>query len=216
MYAFALSQSYVCHDSFICVPWHIHMCAMTHSYVCYHSLMDMCAISQSHIENLNMGSLQWFPHWTFRWIVVGSHNQLFTSNFMINRCGIPPRTDESHIEISGEWDPSLNSPICGVRWGTPHWTFSWVVVGSHIVLFDGSWARMRMYEGDLTHLTECRHDAFICVTWLIHTWHDSWMWCVLLICLTSLIHVWMRHVFLWYVGLFRQEIGLFWQNTDRL
>ena len=60
------------------------------------------------------------------------------------------------------------------------------------------------------------HDAFICVTWLIHTWHDSWMLYVLLICLTSLIHVWMRHVFLWYVGLFRQEIGLFWQNTDRL
>ena len=27
-------RSYVCHDSFICVPWFIHVCAMTHSYVC--------------------------------------------------------------------------------------------------------------------------------------------------------------------------------------
>ena len=29
-----MTQSYVCHDSIICVPWLNHMCAMTHSYVC--------------------------------------------------------------------------------------------------------------------------------------------------------------------------------------
>jgi len=30
-----MTHLYVCHDSFICVPWLIHTCAMTHSYV-YH------------------------------------------------------------------------------------------------------------------------------------------------------------------------------------
>jgi len=35
--------SHVCHDSFMCVPWLIHVCAMTHSCVCH----------------LN----PWFPNW---------------------------------------------------------------------------------------------------------------------------------------------------------
>jgi len=29
-----VTHSYVCHDSFICVSWLIHMCVITHSYVC--------------------------------------------------------------------------------------------------------------------------------------------------------------------------------------
>jgi len=33
------SDSYVCHDSFMCVPWLIHMCAITHSYVCHDSFI---------------------------------------------------------------------------------------------------------------------------------------------------------------------------------
>ena len=33
---------HVCHDSFICVPWPVHLCAMTHSYVCMtHSYVCM-------------------------------------------------------------------------------------------------------------------------------------------------------------------------------
>jgi len=34
-----VSHSYVCHDSFLCVPWLIPMCAMTHSYVWHDSFM---------------------------------------------------------------------------------------------------------------------------------------------------------------------------------
>jgi len=30
-----MTQSYVCHDSFICVKWLIHMCDMTYSYVTF-------------------------------------------------------------------------------------------------------------------------------------------------------------------------------------
>ena len=29
----AMTHSCVCHDSFMCVPWLIHVCAMTHSFV---------------------------------------------------------------------------------------------------------------------------------------------------------------------------------------
>jgi len=31
----AMTHFYVCHDWIICVPWLIHMCAMTHFYVCH-------------------------------------------------------------------------------------------------------------------------------------------------------------------------------------
>ena len=50
-----MTHSYVCHDSFICAPWLIHMCAMTNSYVCHDSficvpwLIHMCAIIHSHL-----------------------------------------------------------------------------------------------------------------------------------------------------------------------
>jgi len=36
-----MTHSYMRHDSFICVPWLIHMCAMTHSYVWHDSFIFM-------------------------------------------------------------------------------------------------------------------------------------------------------------------------------
>ena len=35
----AMTHSYMCHDSFIHVPWLIHTCAMTHSYMCHDSFI---------------------------------------------------------------------------------------------------------------------------------------------------------------------------------
>jgi len=50
-----MTHSYVQHDSFICVTWLIHMCAMTHSYVwhdlftCTAWLIHMCNVTYSHV-----------------------------------------------------------------------------------------------------------------------------------------------------------------------
>jgi len=58
----AMTRSNVCHDSFICVPWHIHMCAMTHSNVFHGSLLrvsgpiHMCAMNHSYV-------------WVFSWLI---------------------------------------------------------------------------------------------------------------------------------------------------
>ena len=35
----AMTHSHVCHDSFTCVPWLIHMCAMTHVYDLFHNII---------------------------------------------------------------------------------------------------------------------------------------------------------------------------------
>jgi len=47
----ALSHLFVCHDSFMCAPWRIHTYFMTHSYTCHDSftwvpwLIHMCAMT---------------------------------------------------------------------------------------------------------------------------------------------------------------------------
>ena len=42
-----VTDSYVSRDSFICVPWLIHMCDMTHSYVWHDSFM--CDMTHSYV-----------------------------------------------------------------------------------------------------------------------------------------------------------------------
>jgi len=56
-----VTHSYVCRDSFVCVPWLIHMCAMTHFYVvewftmqvkgfiCVTFLICMCAATHLYV-----------------------------------------------------------------------------------------------------------------------------------------------------------------------
>jgi len=41
-----MTHLYVCHDSFIYAPWLIHVCAMTHSYVCHDTLQ--CINTSAH------------------------------------------------------------------------------------------------------------------------------------------------------------------------
>jgi len=49
----AITPSYVCHGSYVCVSWLLRMCAMTHSYVCHGLficvpwLIHMCAMTHS-------------------------------------------------------------------------------------------------------------------------------------------------------------------------
>jgi len=61
----AMTHSYVCHDLFICVPWLIHMCAMTHSCMCHDSFMyvpclsHMCATMQSYVCHDSFICVSW-------------------------------------------------------------------------------------------------------------------------------------------------------------
>jgi len=64
----AMTHSHVCHDSFTCVPWLIHMCAMTHSHVCHASftcvpcLIHMCAMTYSHVCHDSFTYVPWLIH----------------------------------------------------------------------------------------------------------------------------------------------------------
>jgi len=73
-------SKYVCHDSFICVSWLIHMFVMTHSYVSW--LIHMCvmtlviSIRYSHIPRI----------WRYKVIV-----RLNPLHWVLNSCGIYSR-----------------------------------------------------------------------------------------------------------------------------
>ena len=45
---------------------------------------------------------------------------------------------------------------------------------------------------DMTHLF-IWHDSFLCVTWLIHVWHDTFACATRLICMRDMTHLHMRH-----------------------
>jgi len=64
----AMNCSYLCHDSFICVPWLVRMCAMTHSYVCQDSftcmpwLIHLCAMTHSYVCHGSFICVPWLIH----------------------------------------------------------------------------------------------------------------------------------------------------------
>jgi len=54
----SMTHSYVCHDSFIWVSWLIHMCAMTHSHVCHDSFIW----THSHVCHDSFIWVSWLIH----------------------------------------------------------------------------------------------------------------------------------------------------------
>jgi hypothetical protein len=64
-HSYVSNHSYVCHDSFIRVPWLIHRCAMTHSYMCNYSLHQcLCELPVWLCATAHM----WMSHGTHLWM----------------------------------------------------------------------------------------------------------------------------------------------------
>jgi len=85
-----MAHSYVCHDSFVCMPsWLIRMCAMTRSYVCRDSfvyvpwLIRVCANSHDwspcHAPNMR-DVTQSYVHW----LILMSHDSLMCVTWLIH------------------------------------------------------------------------------------------------------------------------------------
>ena len=68
-----MTHSYVWHDSFVCVTWHIRMCDMTHSYVWHDSLtcvtwlIHMCDTHMTHTWHTHD------THMTHTWHMTHTH-----------------------------------------------------------------------------------------------------------------------------------------------
>jgi len=64
----AMPHAHMCHDSFICVPWIIHMCEMARSYVWHDSfirvtwLIHMCDMTHSYLWRDSFTCVTWLIH----------------------------------------------------------------------------------------------------------------------------------------------------------
>jgi len=94
-----MTHSYVWHDSFICVPWLIHMCAMTHSYMWHDSFICMT------------------------WLIHGCDRTLSYVTWLIFKWHISVTCDVTHFIISrfewSEWLPSAHDSFNCVTWLIP-------------------------------------------------------------------------------------------------
>jgi len=73
MHICAMTHSYVCHDSFICVPWLIHKCDINHSYTIHVTwLIHMYVIARdvTHKHNTHTHN----PHTHINWNRIGLSN----------------------------------------------------------------------------------------------------------------------------------------------
>jgi len=142
-----MTHSYVCHDSFICVPWLIHsficatwlvhmrdvthsyMCAMTRSYVCHDSfvyvpwLIHMCDMTHSYV-----------------W-----HDSFICGTWLIHMCAMTHSYVWHDSFICVPW--LIHSFICA----------TWLVHMRDVT---------HSYMCDMTRSYAWR-DSFVCATWLV-------------------------------------------------
>ena len=73
-----------CHDSFVCVPWLIHMCDMTHSYVRHDSFM--CDMTHSHVRHDSFICATWLIHMCDMTYLCLWHDSFICVTWLIHMC----------------------------------------------------------------------------------------------------------------------------------
>jgi len=152
----AMTHSYVCHDSFVCVPWLIHTRAMTHSYLWHDSfirapwIVHMDAITRSYVCYGAFTCVPWLVH-----TCALTHSYLCPDSFirvpwLIHMCAMAHSYVCHDLCTYVPWIVHMSAL-----------TQSYVSHGSFICV---PWP-IRMCA--MTHLYVCP-DSFICVPWLIH------------------------------------------------
>jgi len=137
----AMTHSHVCHDSFTCVPWLIHMCAMTHSHMCHDSsmcvpcLIHMCAMTHCFLKATTRCCLQ----------------------VIATKC-VWNHTEEHHDGRPRTWltsgtDIATYDVTCVMMGGPGHVTVPLVSWASH---HDEEWDRHNYIWCDMSHVVPSR------------------------------------------------------------
>jgi len=176
----AMTHWYVCHDSLICVPWLIDMCAMTHSYVCHDLFIYVPGLV---VTFQNIFTTRMIPMYVWVW---GMGTPQLQS-------GLDVRYVDSFICVPRliHMCAMIHSYVCHDSLICVPWlihmcalTHSYVC---HFLFICVPWL---IDMCAMTHWYVC-HDSFICVPWLIHmcamtrsyVCHDSF------ICVPWLVHM---------------------------
>ena len=157
----AMTHQYVCHDSFIYVPWPIHVCAMTRS----------CKVEFAHQQRCND---LWLTHvWNttpFICVTWPSHMCAMTQSYVCRDSFIfVPRPIHVYTMTRSCEVEFARQQRCHTSWLTHVWDMTPLICVTWL-----------SHTCAMTHSYVC-HDSVICVPWLTHmcamthsyVWHDS-------------------------------------------
>jgi len=200
-----LACLHVCHDSFICVSWLIHMCDMTHPYL-WHDIFNQHTVHNVHIcdmtrhvtcewvmSHMNESCHIWTSHVTYMLYITceASILHMHTQKWCPKKNGANvtnsiiaemPRT-----LLSWKWLIHIGH-VTDVVWHDAHTEMSRTLLSQrcHELYYhsnDSFILATSQTSCDMTH-THVWHDSHVCVTWRIHTcdmthtyvWHDAFIW----------------------------------------
>jgi len=144
----------VCHDTFICVAWLIHMCDLTYSYV-RHDLF-VCVIGPH-----SCTCVKWHIHMydtthSYVW-----HDSFICVTWRIHMC------DMTHSYV---WHDSFKCETRLIHMCDVTRSYMWPDFIAPTTLSPIQFVTW------LIHISRCDM-TFICVTWILwYTWHDSFLW----------------------------------------
>jgi len=157
-----VTHSYVWQNSHMCVPYLIHVRAMTHSFVPW--LINMCAMTHSHVCHNSFMCVTWLihmcaiSHWYEGSCVQSSTiygTYMITWTFVSMSCGTHVNEScHTHERVMAQMNDIIRSMSHGTSMNTS-WPTPWVM--AHIWMSQG-------------------HDSFIYVPRLMTMTHIEWFW----------------------------------------
>ena len=151
-----MTHPYMRHDSFICVTWLIHMCAVTHT----------CDTTHTHNQaSLMFSSVTWLIHTrdmthSYEW-----HDSFIWVTWLIHMCDMTHSCEwhDSFIRVTWLIHMRAVTHMCDMTQLTTRPALG----SSSSTNKDVPVCDMTYLYGDMTH-SDMWHDSFIHVTWLIH------------------------------------------------
>jgi len=120
-----------CHDSFICVPWLIRMCGMTHSYVCHDSLVRVPwqqAKAKCVLQDLAGRKFCAAPRLIYTRAMTYSyvrHDSFVRVPWLIRTCAMTENRRKRSARYKTWRD--ANSALCYAAWHSPWRTRNWLM-----------------------------------------------------------------------------------------
>jgi len=156
-----VTHSYVCHDSFTCATWLIHMCDMTHSYVAW--LIHMCDMTHLYVRHDSLMCATWhIPVWLVIHTCDMTHSYMWHDSFICATwlIHIWDMTREQRDSLSDHelWSRTLITNSYTVRWRDTR-TFWWIMSHmwmSHVTLT--KWVKSHIWMRHVAHMNESCHN----------------------------------------------------------
>jgi len=209
----SVTRSHVWHDSFICIPWLIYLCAITHwiwdesfvrvtHHLCvWHDYSDVCRDS--------FISVIWHTHMcAVTHSYVWHESSICVPPWLVHMC------DMTHSYVCRD---SVNMRWISCTWHASFVCVTWLIhmcAVFHSYLWHETFRRVPCFIDMCDMTTSCVkslihmcdmtysdvwltnsyewHDSIICAAWFIHVWHASF------ICVTWLIHMGTRSIHVWH------------------